>query len=171
MSIKTPEALMNRALTELIAEQAKAGSFGLVILGIEDIPVKELVVSVGGPERVYVSLVGLEQQLAREITNWAHSNGWSELGFGIGATHAVDVRNQAPPSAIKLVLAWREEERLPSVTARGYQYIGASEVIKQICAIGAASAGNIPEASLWRAFTSEKLAGKLSSLKELSNTT
>src|SRR5690606_38753209 len=109
---------------------------------------------------VFVSLIGTNGQ-GEVLRDWAYDQGWDQFSFGIGSTHAVTVRNEAPKEAIKLAFVWHEEERLHSLTRRGYQFIGPTEIIKQICILGGQRAENEPQRNLWEALASNKLVGSI----------
>lgn len=165
MSDNDKNLLLCQALKELIEDRHLKGSFGLVVLGIpQEFPIEKLLMDLGGPSRVYASIIGLEDEYNRSLLNWAIDNGWDNKGFGFSATHAVDIRNEAPANALKLAFVWQEEERLHSLTRRGYQYIGSTELIKQVCTIASLRATNIndPQKNLWDALSSSRLSAFLS---------
>src|SRR5690606_20071572 len=108
----------------------------------------------------YVSLVGIDD--AGQLVTWAREQGWDELGFGAGATHAVAVRNEAPADATKVVLGAADSERLHSLTERGYLRIGAADIMREIARIGSEQAVNDPQKHLWEALVLPELAATLS---------
>ncbi|MFG6117221.1 ATP-binding protein [Halobacillus sp. MO56] len=151
-------ALILSAMNDLIKIKMGKGAYGLVILGLPELPLKELLSSLNNPENTYVSLIGLTNEESG-IRTWANNNGWDEGKVGFSSTHAVDVRNEAPDNAAKLAFVWEEEDRLHSLIERGYQYIGPTEITKQICELGVRNAENEPQKNLWRALGSETVAG------------
>src|SRR5690606_21228276 len=120
----TPRILLLDALAYLI--EGNRQRYGVLLDGLEDLPLRELVGRLGGPGQVYVSLVGIPG--AEEHAVWAREQGFDELGFGIGATHAVEVRNSAdvPDDAVRLAVVGEAAERLHSLTERGYLHVDAA---------------------------------------------
>lgn len=160
MSSAGGDPILQTALANVIEARYEGRAYGLVVEGLPQIPIGALAHALGGPGRVYISLIGAADE--EELITWARGEGWDELGFGTGATHAVRVRNEAPPEAVKLAFVWREEERLHSLTHRGYEAIGPQQVLREIGRLGAARAANAPEQHLWEALASPALAAYLS---------
>jgi len=167
MSSGNNDNILKTVFSALIRSQHEAGVFGLVFEGLEgmpELPFQEVFEELG-PAAVYVSLLGAPN--AAGFLDWAHTRGWDEASFGRGPTHAVNVRNNAPSDAAKLVLVWREEEspeRLHSLVRRGYKVIGQHHIIAQLSLVGAERARprNEPQEHLWQALASEKLSAFLS---------
>jgi hypothetical protein len=137
------------ALSLAIRDRHAQGAFGVILSGFEDVPLMPLLNELGGPGRVFVSVVGSPD--AQEFRIEAEQAGWSTDQFGVDATHANAVRNDAPAEALKLVVVWREESRLHSLRKRGYEVVGPRELIREVCTLGAARAPNQPQRELWRA--------------------
>lgn len=124
--------ILTKVLRTLIQQQ-HTGVYGLIFEGLEgmpELPFLRVFEDLGGAAQVSVSLVGAPD--ASALVDWAYNRGWDALTFGIGLTHAVNVRNKAPSESIKLVLVWREEEsespeRLHSLVRRGYKVIGEQQ--------------------------------------------
>lgn len=151
-----------RTITRVASERK---SFGYLITGIplSISTVRDLVDSIRREQPCFVSLVGLRSNdQIEELRMWAQERGFQELEFGFGATHAVNVRNYAPRDGLKLAIVWKEEERLHSLTHRGYSEIGPREVIEVICESGAQNAPNEPQKNLWRALAVPELSAYIS---------
>lgn len=144
------------ALARAIRDRHAQGAFGVVLSGFENVPVLPLLYELGGPGQVYVSVVGSPD--ADQLRAEAEQNGWSSDQFGTDATHANAVRNDAPAEALKLVVVWREESRLHSLRKRGYEVVGPRELIREVCALGAAQAPNHPQMELWVSLGSSALS-------------
>ncbi|WP_284907570.1 hypothetical protein [Bacillus sp. lyk4-R2A-2] len=155
------DELILNALNELVIDKTRNGAYGLVIIGVPEIPIKKLLFSFNNPENTYVSLIGSTEN-EDSLIEWCNEYGWDEYRLGFNATHAVDVRNEAPDDSIKLAFVWEEEERLHSLIQRGYQYIGPTELIKQICIFGANNAQNDPQKNLWKSLSSDRVSAYIS---------
>lgn len=151
-----------RALRALILAHHEAGAYGILLLGLPKVPVKGLLSDLGGADKVWASLVAAPS--GDELEDWAHQEGWDETSFGADedATHAVQVRNHDTQGAIRLVVAWRQEDRLHSLTKRGYRQLGPDEVIGHVALLGESEAPNKPQENLWKALTSEEVSSLLS---------
>jgi hypothetical protein len=155
------DELILNAINELVIDKTRNGAYGLVIIGVPEIPIKKLLLSFNNPENTYVSLIGSTEN-EELLIEWSNEYGWDEYRLGFNATHAVDVRNEAPDDSIKLAFVWEEEERLHSLIQRGYQYIGPTELIEQICIFGANKAENDPQKNLWRSLSSDRVSAYIS---------
>jgi hypothetical protein len=155
-----PRVLLLDALVCLIEENRER--YGVLLDGLEDLPLRELVERLGGAGRVHVSLVGIAEAEVHEA--WAREHGFDELGFGIGATHAVEVRNSAEVAhdAVRLAVVGEAAERLHSLTERSYLHVDASEVLRTVARRRQEVAANEPQANLWRAIASPAVSAKLS---------
>jgi adenylate kinase family enzyme len=151
------EKILLEALRRIIINNSEKGVYGLVLIGLPKIPLIQLLNSLENVEKYCVSVVGLDEEENSKLLEQAQVEGWGEFTFGTGATHANKVRNEGPEDALNLVFVWQEEERLQSVTKRGYKYIGLNEVIKQICEIGKEKSQPDPWKELWNALMSRKL--------------
>jgi hypothetical protein len=169
----TRTEVYREALTAMIRERVASGVFGVLLVGLRDVPVQEIATQLGGPGRVWVSLVGFPEEDAAPLLAWAHANGWDDASFGsdADATHAVGVRSDTavPAGAIRVAIAHQrvelaDVERLHSLTQRGYTRLGEDEVVQQFAALGAARARDVnrPQESLWRALGSPRLLPFLS---------
>lgn len=148
-----------QGLVRAIRDAHDMGAYGTVVTGIDEIPLERFLAELGQFGEVFVSAVGADTRLV----SVARAAGWDEKHFGIGATHAVKVRNEAPPEAIKVALVWREEERLHSLTRRGYAVIGPRQVIQRICRMAREMHElNTPQQALWEALEDEELEGIIS---------
>lgn len=156
MTDTTVDEILIAALRDVIATRHEQGVYGFILNGMDNVPVEDLLELLGNPAEVFVSVIGSEK--GPELLDWAKRNGRDALNFGIGATHAVRVRNDAPEGAIKVAIVMREEERLHSLTKRGYQVIGPQQVIRRLCELGAQRAPNDPQRNLWKALGSPRLA-------------
>ncbi len=144
------------ALARAVRERELAGHFGVIVVGLGEDVVKPLLESLDGEHEVYASVIGSSDE--EGLTRWARGKGWDESRFGVNTAHAVSVRNLAPVRALKIAFVLQEEERLHSLTDRGYEYLGPREVVEQISMQAEAAAPNEPQRNLWRALGSEKLA-------------
>ena len=144
------------ALARAIRDRHAQGVFGVILSGFEHVPLMPLLKELGVPGQVYVSVVGSPD--AQQLRTEAEQEGWGPDQFGVDATHANAVRNDAPAEALKLVVVWREESRLHSLRKRGYEVVGPRELIREVCTLGAAQAPNHPQRELWRALGSPTLS-------------
>ncbi|WP_052586943.1 ATP-binding protein [Bacillus velezensis] len=149
--------LIIQALSKMIKRKVEENAYGLIVIGIPELPIERLLLSFEDPENTFVSLIGSKEDQS-ELQNWAENNGWDIVRLGFNTTHAVDIRNDSPSGAIKIAFVWEEEERLGSLAERGYQYIGPTEIIEEICKMGADNAENIPQKNLWNALGSYKVS-------------
>ncbi|MCS3757488.1 DNA translocase FtsK [Salinibacter ruber] len=152
------------ALRRSILQHHENDAYGILLIGLPDIPIRELARKLGGPKDVAVSLIGFPN--ANEHVNWGREHGWSEARFGAAAdaTHAVRVRNDEtiPDEVIRLAIAPGEGPRLGSLQKGWYHRLGIDEVIQQISNIGATEAPNDPQAHLWEALGSDEITSYLS---------
>lgn len=155
---QTPVAQVSDALVEavyrVIQRRAEAGVYGFII---EEMPqsVFALLQKIEYPENAYVSFVGVPDVEA--VIAKVQGRGWPVDGLGVGATHAVCIRNEAPVGSLKLVFVWREEERLHSLTQRGYNRIGPDEAVVALAEFAAERAPNEPQHRLWTVLGSGSL--------------
>lgn len=147
--------MLATAVRRVVEARHRAGAFGFVLSGLPPLDQSHLFTDLGGPGKVFVTLVGGDTDSSMA---WARQAGWDELGFGVGGQHAVEVRNKAPEGAIRLAIVDQDEERLHSLTRRGYVPIGPSEVIADLCHEAASLAPNQPQRHLWQALGSGRLA-------------
>lgn len=152
------------ALHRGIRNHHEDDAYGILLIGLPDVPVRDLAEKLGGPEEVAVSLISHSN--ADELVEWARRRGWSEARFGADtdATHAVRVRNDdtIPDDVIRLAIAQSEVPRLHSLQQGWYHRLGIDEVIQQISVIGAQEAPNDPQKHLWKALGSDDIASYLS---------
>ena len=152
------------ALHRGILDHHDNDAYGILLIGLPDLPVCELATKLGGPDEVAISLIGFPN--VQEIIEWAHGHGWSEDRFGADAdaTHAVRVRNDdtIPDKVIRLAIAQGEVPRLHSLQRGWYHRLGLDEIIRQISAIGEENAPNDPQEYLWKALGSDDIASYLS---------
>lgn len=148
------------AINKLVKRKTNDGAYGLIIIGIPKLPIKQLLLSFEELENSYVSLIGCNENES-DLVELASSNGWDPERLGFDATHAVDVRNESPSNSKRLAFVWEEEERLGSLIERGYQYLGPTEITEQICLMGAEIADNIPQENLWNALGSNRASAYL----------
>lgn len=160
MNTNMSDPVFTRAIASAVRRRHDAGAFGVIVSGIPQVPLWEVLGLLGGPENVYISIVGADD--AEALVSEARRRGWPEENFGLKATHATAVRNRAPEDALKLVVVWREEDRLHSLTRRGYEIIGPAEIIHEICAQGVERSENQPWRAMWRALASPQLGPFLS---------
>ncbi|MGG1695835.1 ATP-binding protein [Bacillus zhangzhouensis] len=149
--------LIIQALSKMIKRKVEENAYGLIVIGIPELPIEQLLLSFEDPENTFVSLIGSKEDQS-ELQCWAENNGWDQVRLGFNTTHAVDIRNDSPSGAIKIAFVWEEEERLGSLAERGYRYIGPTEIIEEICNMGADNAENIPQKNLWNALGSYKVS-------------
>ncbi len=155
------------ALTKLVNKHHTGGAVGILVLGLpNDIPIKDSLLSLGGPEDVWATLISPPSP--EDLQSWAEEEGWKSGHFKAcqdpteGATHAVDQRNADPEGAVRLVVAWEEHDRLHSLEDRGYEVFGPDELAAQIAAIGEEVAENTPRKNLWAALQSDEILHYLS---------
>lgn len=158
-----PADVLATALADLVKRTVAEGAYGVVLRGFQHLPVLDLAGALGGPGKVYVSIIGPHDQ-TEALLSQARGEGWSEPGFGLDATHAVQVRNSndLAPSAIRLVIVWRDEERLHSLTRRGYVVFGPQDALQMVCELASEHAPNDPQRNLWRALRNPQLASFVS---------
>jgi hypothetical protein len=152
------------ALHRGIVQYHENGAYGILLIGLPDVPVRDLSTKLGGPEDVAVSLIGFTN--ADDHVEWAREHGWNDARFGAAAdaTHAVQVRNDdtIPDEVIRLAIAKGEGTRLHSLQRGWYERLGIDELIQQISIIGAEKAPNDPQEYLWEALGSDEIASYLS---------
>lgn len=155
------------ALTRLVKRHHEDGAMGILVLGLPgDISVKRSLLSLGGPGDVWATLISPPNP--DELQTWAEAEGWERGHFVAsedpteGATHAVDQRNADPEGAIRLVIAWEEQNRLHSLENRGYEIFGPDELAEQIAVMGEEGAENTPRENLWAALSSNEVMQYLS---------
>ncbi len=160
MSVTTEFGVLETALANVIKKRHLEGRYGVVVEGLPQVAIRDLVAALGGPGQVFVSLIAAPD--ADNLVSWARAEGWDELGFGVSSTHAVRVRNEAPPESVKVAFVWREEERLHSLTQRGYEAVGPQDVLVEICRLASEQVANAPDRHLWESLASSALAPYLS---------
>jgi len=159
-----PSNIYLEALHRCVLRHHEDGAYGVLLIGLPDLPVRALAQALGGPNAVAVSLIDYPD--ASDTVAWARAEGWNEARFGADedATHAVRVRNDddLPNDIIRLAIAQEEVARLHSLQEGWYQRIGIDEVTRQIAKIGAEHAPNQPQEYLWEALASETIVSYLS---------
>lgn len=157
MTAAAPADILTSAITGAIRQQVDTGRRGIVLSGLPLPDLSALLPAFGGPGEVYTSIVG--GTIPDEVESWARLAGWDDLGLGVSARHAVEVRNRAPSSAVRLAIVLGQEERLHSLTRRGYAAVGPQEVIAHLCGLaGEGLAANDPQRHLWQVLGSPHLA-------------
>lgn len=155
------QSVASSILTETImrvVDKRKALGYLMSGLPVDARTLQEVVESIRRQQTCFVSVVGAPTEQEEELKTWARANMLQPLEFGFGGDHAVRVRNDAPSDGLKLVVVWKEEERLHSLTRRGYVEIGPREVIETVCESRALTAPNEPQRSFWLALASSTLS-------------
>ena len=136
-----------QALIDLLQEGQEEGAFGFLVEARPGFPLGQVLERLGRWDDAFVSLVGLPEQYGgvEELRN----GDWTEENLGADATHAVRVRNTAPHTALKVTIVWSEEDRLHSLSERGYRFLGAEEMVRRVAEIGQHAAPNQPQRNLW----------------------
>jgi hypothetical protein len=155
------------ALVQLVDTYRERDTIGVLLTGLpDDIPVRDFLLEAGGPQNVWATLVSPPD--ADALQDWARDEGWSEDHFRAfsnpteGATHAVGLRNEDPGEAIRLVVAWEEQNRLHSLVNRGYDVAGPDELMEEIAKLGEKKANNTPRKNFWEALRSDEIKPLLS---------
>jgi len=164
MTKLTQEVVLRDALADVIKRKVRHEVYGVVMQGIDDVPIQSLLGELGGPAHVFVSLVGFDEAQAQALQGWARGAGWVDESFGVGAAHAVAVRNRndIPIGVIKLVFVEHEDRRTHSLTRRGYVEVGPDDAIEEVCEKGGEQAPNEPQKNLWRSLAAPSLRPYLS---------
>ena len=128
------DGILTKALLAVIHEGRNNGSFGFLVEARPEFPLREFLDVLADEDAVFVSLIAMPDTYppVHEI----RKDGWTEHTLGADATHAVRVRNYAPSDALKVAVVWSEEARLHSLTRRGYQPIGADDLVTKIAIMG-----------------------------------
>jgi hypothetical protein len=142
------DSIVAEALIALLRHGHSKGAFGFLVEARPGFPLERVLETLHDEGEVYVSLVGSpDHGLSFSETVGER---WANGTIGYDATHAVQVRNDAPSEALKVVIVWSEEARLHSLARRGYQSIGADELVQEIATMGCAAAPNQPQRNLWK---------------------
>lgn len=155
MSDAARMAVLTEAIGQAVSDAAPGGN-GVIVAGIPDLPVIELLAALGGKAAVRTTVVGAPDD--SELLAWARGEGWTDEDFGTTSSHAVAGRNADVGGRLRLVLMWREEVLVHSLNRRGYRVVGPREVKRQICRLGVANAKNTSQENLWRVLASDAVS-------------
>ncbi len=131
--------ILTPLLTDLTAKKP-----GVVLEGLPAGPwLGKLLGELGADETWCLTLVGADAKAATALP---------ELGrrTGLGADHAVLMRNDDVSEARRLVVKLGDEARLHSLTERGYAVLGPDEISQAVAARGLARNVNVPQNSFWK---------------------
>lgn len=107
-----------------------------------------LVAALQPDERYYVSVVGADAELRATLPAAAPG----DLRFGLGATHAVAVRNAAelPMTVRRVVIMLRAEARLHSLRQRNYLSFSSADVVRHLAQQQAETDLPLPQKQFWQ---------------------
>lgn len=135
--------LLVETLTDLLATLT-ATRPGVVLEGLPTGPwLARLLAGLADDANWYLTLVGADPATATALPKL-------DSRTGLGAEHAVAMRNENVAGARRLVVKLGEEARLHSLTERGYYALGPDEVARAIAERGANQAGTEPQRRFWR---------------------
>lgn len=135
--------LLVETLTDLLVTLT-ATRPGVVLEGLPTGPwLASLLAGLADDANWYLTLVGADPATATALPEL-------DSRTGLGAEHAVAMRNENVVGARRLVVKLGEEARLHSLTERGYYALGPDEVARAIAERGANQAGTEPQRRFWR---------------------
>lgn len=117
---------------------------GVVVEGLMAGPwLEKLLHQLGTNPNWCLTLVGADKATAKALPEL-------ENRMGLGAEHAVAMRNENVEGARRLAVKLGDEARLHSLTERGYYVLGPDEIAQAIAERGFEQAGNDPQRLFWR---------------------
>ena len=144
-SALTAEELLAETLVELLGKLTDNDAKpGVVLEGVAAGPwLARLLNELGSDESWCLTLVGASEEIAKLLPDLGRR-------AGVGAEHAVMMRNDNVEGARRLVVKLGDESRLHSLTERGYHLLGPDEIAKAIAQRGVAQAPNAPQREFWK---------------------
>lgn len=146
MSTSTPflsaDDLLANTLVDLLTQITQAYP-GVVLEGVAAGPwLATLLNELGKDDNWCLTLVGADSEAAQLVPDLGKRT-------GLGAEHAVAMRNENVEGIRRLAVKLGDEARLHSLTDRGYHVLGPDEIGKAIAKQGIVQAPNAPQKAFW----------------------